>query len=81
MRELGEKLRAAGSRPRVERARTRDAQVLLQRVVRQSTERAAAVSATMLLREVKVAPTLVKYAAPNAYQIGDAARTGAAARS
>ncbi len=66
IRSLGEKLKEAAAAP-VWNVRNADDQVLCQEIG-SVDERCADLARTHLLREVKAAPTLVKYAAPNEYQ-------------
>src|SRR6201985_58176 len=67
VRELGERLRAAGTGP-AWNVHAREMSELLAEV-RGADPELANHAATLLEREVKVAPTLVKYAAANPYQI------------
>jgi thymidylate synthase ThyX len=66
IRQIGEKLRAAATEP-AWNVQHDEARVVCQEVDSVNAEAGERVRA-MLLRDVKTAPTLVKYATPNAYQ-------------
>jgi thymidylate synthase ThyX len=77
VRALGEKLRAAAASPAWNVTHLA-AQVLYQQIADAAPE-FRTLLANYLLREVKTAPTLVKYSAPNAYAIATRAELRAAA--
>jgi thymidylate synthase ThyX len=77
VRALGEKLKTAAAEP-AWNVQHNEARVLCEEVSSVDTECGCRVT-DILLREVKTAPTLVKYAAPNAYAIASRAELRAAA--
>ncbi len=77
IRLIGEKLRAAATEP-AWNVQHDEARVVCQEVASANAEAGERVSA-MLLRDVKTAPTLVKYATPNAYQSTTRSELAAAA--
>jgi thymidylate synthase ThyX len=77
VRELGDLLRRAAQEPayNVSNAKARE---LLEQIANESPDMAE-LAGDYLLREVRVAPTLMKYAEPNAYEMGTRREMRAAA--
>ena len=79
VRDLGAQAARSRHRPRLERQRPGRRGNLLRSIARRRMRELAAEAANLLTREVRTAPTLVKYAQPNDYEIQTRAELAQAA--